>query len=166
MITRRLGVPPGSHAITLNVGEFGQFAWTKGSRRTCSPLMALYWLNRKSRAAVTPWPGWGSSEQDWRVVKFCSVCAVPKMLLELTLLMIAFMSGSVVIPELGTLGARLTNTTAKAPTSSQLPLISIRFIEVSFVNEVQDWGIGARGRAQADTGIAGTPPRLLGEICS
>src|SRR5215472_11463869 len=137
MITRRLGVAPGSHAITLNVGEFGQFACTNGSRRTWSPFIALYWLNRKSRAAVTPCPGCGSSEQDWRVRKFCRVCAVLKILLELTLLMIPLISGSVVIPEVGALGARLTSAMAIAQTSSQLLLISVRFIGVSFEDEIQ-----------------------------
>src|SRR5215469_18664940 len=137
MITRRLGVVPGSHAITLNVGEFLQFACTNGSRRTWSPLIALYWLNKKSRAAVTPCPGCGSSEQDWRVRKFCSVCAVLKILLELTLLMIPLISGSIVIPEVGALGARLNTAMAIAPKSSQLLPISVRFMGVSFDGRIQ-----------------------------
>jgi hypothetical protein len=88
--------------------------------------MALYWLNMKSRAAVTPCPGSGVSEQDWRVLKFWSVVAVFRMRLESTLLRIAVISGSVVT---GLLGAIPTSTRVNTPTSIRLLLVSIRFID-------------------------------------
>jgi len=73
------------------------------------------------------------------------------MLLELMLLMIALISGSVVMPALG---AKPRSKTASATTSSKLPLISVRFIEVSFA--MRFWVGGRdRGSAHADAGIAG-----------
>src|SRR5215470_9144679 len=147
MITNRSGCMPGSHAITLNVGVVGQFGWTNGSRRTCNPGIALYWLNRKSRAELTPCPGCGWSEQDWRVRKFWSVCAVLKMLLALTLLMIALISGSVVML---LVGAKPASATAMRITSSKLPLISLSFMAVSFAGEIRDRSFRNR-HALADT---------------
>src|SRR6266478_8803017 len=126
MITRRLGCFPGNHAMTLNVGAVGQLGCTNGSSRTWSPGMALYWLKRKSRADVTPWPGSGVPEQDCRVLKFCRVWAVLKMRLESTLLTTPLISGSVATP---VLGVKPTRTRSRATTSRRPLLIRVCFIE-------------------------------------
>src|SRR6266478_6934322 len=86
--------------------------------------MELYCLKRNSRAAVTPCPGSGWSEQDCRVLKFWSVVAVSKMRVESTLLRIALISASLVTPASG---AAPTATKGSATTSRML-FIGIRFI--------------------------------------
>src|SRR6266403_1778244 len=85
--------------------------------------MELYCLKRNSRAAVTPCPGSGWSEQDCRVLKFWSVVAVSKMRAESTLLRIALISASLVTPASG---AAPTATRGSATTSRML-FIGIRF---------------------------------------
>src|SRR2546423_752555 len=96
--------------------------------------MALYWLKIKSRAAVTPCPGSGWSEQDCRVLKFWSVCTVVKMRLESTLLRIALISGSVVT---SLAAARATSTRVRIATSIRPLLMRVRFIDgISFADNI------------------------------
>ena len=57
-----MGSRPGSHAITLKVGEFGQSKCEKGSSLTCSPGIALYWLEEE----VT---GWGHAVAWFRCIR-------------------------------------------------------------------------------------------------